>query len=49
MCARDGCAFEYEYPYFIRGSNSTYHLVYSWNDMFIKHFSFNEAWLRERQ
>lgn len=49
MCARDGCAFEYEYPYFIRGSNGTYHLVYSWNDMFIKHFSFNEAWLRERQ
>jgi predicted neuraminidase len=25
-----------------------YHLVYSWNNTFIKHVSFNEAWLAER-
>jgi len=25
-----------------------YHLVYSWNNTFIKHVTFNEAWLSER-
>ncbi|OEC36985.1 Predicted neuraminidase (sialidase) [Pseudomonas cuatrocienegasensis] len=49
MCAEDGCGFEYEYPYFTRDRAGTYHLVYSWNDMFIKHLAFNEAWLSERR
>ena len=48
MCSSQGCRFEYEYPYFIRSQDGLYHLVYSWNDMFIKHLSFNEAWIEER-
>ena len=49
MCSAEGCTFDYEYPYFTRDREGTYHLVYSWNDMFIKHLSFNEAWLSERR
>ncbi len=49
MCSAAGCSFEYEYPYFTRDRAGTYHLVYSWNDMFIKHLAFNEAWLSERR
>lgn len=48
VCSASGCEFEYEYPYFIRSPEGLYHLVYSWNNTFIKHVSFNEAWLRER-
>ena len=49
MCSTEGCDFDYEYPYFTRSADGTYHLVYSWNDMFIKHLAFNEAWLSERR
>ncbi|RDL14780.1 exo-alpha-sialidase [Pseudomonas jessenii] len=48
VCKPQGCDFEYEYPYFSRGTDGLYHLVYSWNNTFIKHVSFNEAWLEER-
>ncbi|PSS58737.1 hypothetical protein C6382_05245 [Pseudomonas sp. BBP2017] len=48
MCKKHGCDFEYEYPYFIKSSEGRYHLVYSWNNTFIKHVSFNDAWLREQ-
>jgi len=48
VCASNGCDFEYEYPYFIRSPDGLYHLVYSWNNTFIKHVSFNDAWLEER-
>ncbi|MGE8153254.1 sialidase family protein [Pseudomonas vancouverensis] len=48
VCKPSGCEFEYEYPYFSRGPDGLYHLVYSWNNTFIKHVSFNEAWLAER-
>ncbi|MCY1284526.1 BNR repeat-like domain protein [compost metagenome] len=46
MCNVHGCDFEYEYPFFARSADGRYHLVYSWNNTFIKHISFNEAWLR---
>ncbi|MCY1275465.1 BNR repeat-like domain protein [compost metagenome] len=46
VCNAHGCDFEYEYPSFIRSADGRYHLVYSWNNTFIKHVSFNEAWLR---
>jgi predicted neuraminidase len=49
MCNTNGCDFDYEYPYFSRDADGNYHLVYSWNDMFIKHLTFNEAWLTERR
>lgn len=48
VCKPQGCDFEYEYPYFSRGTDGLYHLVYSWNNTFIKHVSFNAAWLAER-
>ncbi|KFE55109.1 sialidase family protein [Pseudomonas syringae] len=48
VCSARGCEFEYEYPYFIRSPDGMYHLVYSWNNTFIKHVSFNDAWLAER-
>lgn len=48
VCKPRGCDFEYEYPYFSRSPDGMYHLVYSWNNTFIKHVSFNEAWLSER-
>jgi predicted neuraminidase len=48
VCKSQGCEFEYEYPYFIRSPDGMYHLVYSWNNTFIKHVTFNDAWLSER-
>lgn len=48
VCSPLGCEFEYEYPYFIRSPDGMYHLVYSWNNTFIKHVTFNDAWLSER-
>lgn len=48
VCKDLGCDFEYEYPYFIKSSDGLYHLVYSWNNTFIKHVSFNDAWLKEQ-
>ena len=48
VCKKNGCDFEYEYPYFIKSTDGNYHLVYSWNNSFIKHISFNDAWLKER-
>jgi predicted neuraminidase len=49
VCEHDGCNFEYAYPYFIRGADGIYHLVYSWNNSFIKHISFNDAWVEAQQ
>ena len=48
VCRPDGCDFEYEYPFFTRGPDGRYHLVYSWNNVFIKHVSFNDAWLEQQ-
>lgn len=48
VCKAHGCDFEYEYPYFIKSADGLYHLVYSWNNTFIKHVSFNDAWLEEQ-
>ncbi|MCU1759760.1 exo-alpha-sialidase [Pseudomonas sp. 14P_8.1_Bac3] len=49
VCKPAGCEFEYEYPYFSRSLDGMYHLVYSWNNTFIKHVSFNDAWLAEQR
>ena len=45
VCTTNGCDFEYEYPYFIKSADGLYHLVYSWNNTFIKHVTFNDSWL----
>ena len=49
VCKNSGCEFQYEYPYFAKSADGFYHLVYSWNNSFIKHVSFNDAWLEERK
>ena len=45
---RAGCEFEYEYPYLVHTREGIFHLVYSWNNSFIKHVSFTEDWLESR-
>lgn len=48
MCRRAGCEFEYEYPYLVHTREGIFHLVYSWNNSFIKHVSFTQDWLESR-
>lgn len=38
---------EYSYPYLIRSSSGTMHLVYTWNRKRIRHVSFNDSWVDE--
>lgn len=45
LCKRDLCDFQYEYPSLIRANDGRYHLVYVWNNSFIKHVAFNPAWV----
>ena len=45
MCQQAGCAFEYEYPNLLRTADGRFHVVYTWNNSFIKHVTFNSAWL----
>lgn len=47
-CAKDGCRFEFSYPYLIQAQGGDFHLVYTWNRSFIKHVTFTEAWLDQR-
>lgn len=49
LCRDDRCVFEYEYPYMISAADGAFHLVYSWNNSFIKHVSFNADWLETHQ
>lgn len=49
LCRRpDSCGWQYDYPYLIRAASGDFHLVYTWNRSFIRHVSFNTAWLRAR-
>ncbi|PKM29709.1 MAG: hypothetical protein CVV07_08380 [Gammaproteobacteria bacterium HGW-Gammaproteobacteria-11] len=49
VCSRGLCNFDYEYPYLIRSDDGRFHMVYSWNNSFIKHVTFNRAWLEAQQ
>lgn len=49
LCRTEGCVFEYEYPYMIATNTGAFHLVYAWNNTFIKHVSFNADWLEAQQ
>ncbi len=40
--------FEFSYPWFMRSRDGRFHLLYTWNKRFIKHISFNQAWLEEK-
>lgn len=43
-----GWSFEFSYPSLIRTSGGDFHLVYTWNEAFIKHVQFSQAWLDQR-
>lgn len=43
--ADGGCNFEFSYPYLIEARNGDFHLVYTWNRVFIKHVMFDRIWL----
>ncbi len=45
VLAGDGCKFEFSYPYLIQAHNGDVHLAYTWNRVFIKHVTFDQAWL----
>jgi predicted neuraminidase len=48
-CKKQGvCSWQYDYPALIRASDGDFHLVYTWNQSFIRHVRFNAAWLRAR-
>lgn len=48
MCTGHPCWFQFEYPYLIRAKNGMFHLVYTWNQTYIKHVEFNQEWLEKR-
>lgn len=45
VCEDGNCRLIYDYPYMIHAPDGHYQLVYTWNKSFIKHLSFNQAWL----
>ena len=45
VCKHDFCRFIYDYPFIIQSESGQFHIVYTWNKSFIKHLSFNQAWL----
>lgn len=47
LCSEDGCRYRYDYPYLIKGSDGTIHLVYTWNKAYIKHRAFSQEWLSQ--
>ena len=49
VCRAGMCNFDYEYPYMIRSDDGNFHMVYSWNNSFIKHVTFNRAWLEAQK
>jgi predicted neuraminidase len=46
--ANNACSFEFSYPYLIQASSGDFHLLYTWNRVFIKHLRFNQAWLEKK-
>jgi len=48
MGSTNGYSFEFSYPSLIRTRDGDFHLVYTWNEAFIKHVQFSQAWLDRR-
>ncbi len=47
LCTDGGCRYRYDYPYLIKSSDGTIHLVYTWNKAYIKHRAFSQEWLSQ--
>ncbi len=47
LCTDSGCRYRYDYPYLIKASDGTIHLVYTWNKAYIKHRAFSQEWLSQ--
>jgi predicted neuraminidase len=47
-CSSQTCRYEFSYPYLIRARNGDFHLAYTWNRAFIRHVTFNQAWLDQQ-
>ena len=47
-CGSGQCRYEFSYPYLVQTQRGDFHLLYTWNRTFIKHVSFNLAWLEEQ-
>ena len=45
---RSVCDFRFDYPWLLRDAKGRYHLFYTWNRAFIRHVTFNSAWLKSR-
>ena len=43
MFSKHGYSFEFSYPSLIRTSGGDFHLIYTWNEAFIKHVQFDQA------
>jgi predicted neuraminidase len=48
MHSANGYSFEFSYPCLLQTSRGEFHLVYTWNEAFIKHVAFSQAWLDQR-
>ncbi|PTN31616.1 exo-alpha-sialidase [Desulfonatronum sp. SC1] len=45
---RPVCDFRFDYPWLLKDAQGRYHLFYTWNRAFIRHLTFNSAWLKFR-
>jgi predicted neuraminidase len=48
VCSLQTCRYEFSYPYLIQARNGDFHLAYTWNRAFIRHVTFNQAWLDQQ-
>jgi len=46
-CTTQACRDEYSYPFLLQAQNGDFHVVYTWNRVFIKHVYFSQAWLEQ--
>lgn len=46
---RPVCDFRFDYPHLIQDDHGVFHVFYTWNRAFIRHVSFNAAWLEQQQ
>ncbi|GAB6060119.1 exo-alpha-sialidase [Desulfonatronum parangueonense] len=45
---RPHCHFRFDYPWLMKDNIGRFHLFYTWNRSFIRHVTFNQAWLAEQ-